>query len=235
MDTEEVEIEAIRPLFDAITLVEESLPPLDALLATMEPNRDLMRQRAAEGFSSVTALAETIQTQANLSYRTAHRIVAHTVLLAVEQNKDATAIDTSLIDQAANEMIQKPLKLDANLIRQCLDPSKFVDHHKVPGGPAPTEVRRMATDRRARWNDDAQQIARRKERAQDRRRQAAHRRRKTHVRGRRSMKMRTPLRIVECPSRDRLRDRCDDRRTTHHARRRGCRSSRCGGRRKIRR
>ena len=132
----------------------------------MQPNRELMRQRAAEGFSSVTALAETIQTQTDLSYRTAHRIVARAVLLAVEQNKDATQIDAALVDQAANEMIQKPLNLDAKLITQSLDPRNFVDHHKVQGGPAPVEVRRMATDRRSRLSEDARKITGRRTRLQ---------------------------------------------------------------------
>ena len=80
------------------------------------------------------------------------------MLLAVEQNKDATQIDAALVDQAAKEMIQKPLNLDAKLITQSLDPRNFVAHHKVQGAPAPVEVRRMATDRRLRLSADAREI-----------------------------------------------------------------------------
>ena len=98
---------------------------MNALIAAMQPNRELMRKRAAEGFSSVTALAEAIQTETKLSYRTAHRIVARAVLLAVEKGKDAMGIDAALLDQAAAEMNQKPLKLDAKLIAGCLDPAQL--------------------------------------------------------------------------------------------------------------
>src|SRR5438552_666898 len=86
MDTEEVELECHRPLMDAFDLAEQSLPTMNAFVANMQPNRELMSQRCAQGFSSVTALAETIQTQKDVSYRTAHRIVARAVLLAVERS-----------------------------------------------------------------------------------------------------------------------------------------------------
>ena len=147
MDSEEVEIETCRPLFDAIALTEEALPTIDALVSVMEPNRPLMARGAAEGFSSVTALAEAIQTTRDLSYRTAHRVVARAVLLAVERSLDATGIDAALLDQAAVEMIGARLKLDAGVIARCLDPRDFVDHHAVTGAAAPKEVRRMAAAR----------------------------------------------------------------------------------------
>src|SRR5207248_7997224 len=134
MDTEEVELETYQPLFEAIELTEQALPTIDALIAVMQPNRELMRQRAAWGFSSVTALAEAIQTKRELSYRTAHRIVARAVLLAVEQGSDATGIDTTLLDLASQEMIGKSLGLDSQLITRCLDPRQFVDEHDVTGG-----------------------------------------------------------------------------------------------------
>ena len=154
MDTEEVEIESHRPLFDALELTGQSLPTIDALVATMQPNRELMHRRAASGFSSVTALAEAIQTRSNLSYRTAHRIVARAVLLAVESNRDATGIDAALLDRAAAEVIGSPLNLDAASVRNCLDPRRFVEQQAVTGGAAPGEVRRMAHDRLARLDDD---------------------------------------------------------------------------------
>jgi argininosuccinate lyase len=147
MDTEEVELEVYQPLFDALELANQALPTMNALVESMQPNRELMKQRAAWGFSSVTALAELIQTRCEVSYRTAHRIVARAVLLAVEAGRDATAIDAALVDQAAVEMLGKPLKIDAKSIADALDPAKFVEHHAGIGATAPKEVRRMIAAR----------------------------------------------------------------------------------------
>jgi argininosuccinate lyase len=161
MDTEEVEIEVYRPLFEALTLTEEALPTVEALITKLEPNRALMRERAAWGFSSVTALAEAIQVRKALSYRTAHRIVARAVLLAVEQGKDAMGIDARLLDQAGEEMIGRGVGLEEEVIRAALDPQRFVAQHRVAGATAPAEVHRMVASRRAGLDRDREQLAQR--------------------------------------------------------------------------
>jgi argininosuccinate lyase len=148
MDTEEVEIESYLPLYEAFDIADEALPPIAALLPALQVEKERMRERAAWGFSSVTALAEEIQTKERLSYRTAHRIVARAVLTAVENGKDATGIDAALVDAAAGEMIDRPLRMSDEAIRRCLDPRHFVEQHKVIGAAAPSEVRRMAGARR---------------------------------------------------------------------------------------
>jgi argininosuccinate lyase len=149
MDTEEVEIESYIPLYEALRLAFESIPPITALVSSLKVNRELARARAAWGFSSVTALAEAIQTGQSMSYRTAHRIVARAVLHAVEQGKDATGIDSRLLAQAAREMTGKPIAMSDEAIASCLDPRGFVEHHRVTGATAPVEVLRMAADRGA--------------------------------------------------------------------------------------
>ena len=164
MDTEEVEFENYRPLFDAFTHVEEALPTMQALLEVMEPQRDLMRQRAAGGFSSVTALAEAIQTREEVSYRTAHRVVARAVLLAVERGRDATGIDAALVNEAARETLGRELTLDAAAIAQALDPRQFVQHHAGIGATAPSEVRRMIAGRREALAGDRAEVAARRKR-----------------------------------------------------------------------
>jgi argininosuccinate lyase len=160
MDTEEVEIECYLPLFDAIEIANEAMPTMDALIAAMEPNRELMQKRAAWGFSSVTALAEAIlQAQKSLSYRTAHRIVARAVLLAVEHGRDATGIDMALLDSAAEEMTGRKLGMTDEAISDCLAPRRFVDRHQVVGATAPAEVRRMLQSRQHRLTADTRTVS----------------------------------------------------------------------------
>ena len=164
MDTEDVEFENYRPLFDALTHVDEALPTMQALLEVMQPERELMRQRTASGFSSVTALAEAIQTREKLSYRTAHRVVARAVLLAVERGRDATGIDVALLNDAARETLGRELALDASVIRSALDPRQFVQHHAGIGATAPNEVRRMVAERRERLALAREEVAGRRKR-----------------------------------------------------------------------
>ncbi len=166
MDTEEVEIESYVPLYDALRLAHEAIPPIAALVRAMKIERGLARARAAWGFSSVTALAEALQTTQRMSYRTAHRIVARAVLKAVEAGKDATGIDSRLLADAAREMAGRSIDMKDEAIARCLDPRRFVDQHRVVGATAPEEVRRMAGLRESNVETDQDQVRRRRERLQ---------------------------------------------------------------------
>lgn len=166
MDTEEVEIECYIPLYEALRLARESIPAIAALVRALKLDRSLCRARAAWGFSSVTALAEALQTGQGMSYRTAHRIVARAVLMAVEAGKDATGIDSRLLVAAALEMTGKPVEMSDEEIARCLDPRRFVDQHRVVGATAPGEVRRMAALRESAVEADQEQVRLRRERIQ---------------------------------------------------------------------
>lgn len=153
MDTEEVELECYLPLFECFTFTGQSLPTIAQIVRDMVPDRELMYARAAGGFSSVTALAEVIQNTQGVSYRAAHRVVARSVLLAVEEGKTADRIDAAIVNRAAQEMIGRTLSLDDAFIHSCLVPRSFVEHHASVGATAPDEVRRMAAERQHRLGD----------------------------------------------------------------------------------
>lgn len=164
MDTEEVEIESYIPLYESLRLAGEAIPPITALVRALKLDRSLCQARAAWGFSSVTSLAEALQTERDISYRTAHRIVARAVLLAVEAGKDATGIDSRLLSQAACDMTGRPMEMTDEAIATCLDPRRFVQQHRVVGATAPDEVRRMAGLRQSVLEGDEEDVRARRER-----------------------------------------------------------------------
>ncbi len=147
MDTEEVEIEVYRPLLEAFQLADESVPTMAEIVRRMIPNRELMRARTAWGYSTVTLLAEEIQRFTGWSYRTAHRVVARTVLIAAEQGKDATKINAEIVDAAAKEMVGAPIGMSDQAIASALDPHLFLSKHALIGGVAPKETLRMIRER----------------------------------------------------------------------------------------
>jgi argininosuccinate lyase len=158
MDTEEVELECYLPLFECFTNTEQTLPTIAQVVRDMVPDRELMYARASSGFSSVTALAETIQSTPGTSYRAAHRVVARSVLLAVEAGKTADEIDAAMMNRAAEEMIGRPLTLDNAAIHACLSPRSFVEHYAGIGATAPDEVRRMVAARQVRLAADREGV-----------------------------------------------------------------------------
>ncbi len=146
-DTEDVCIEVLPPTWRAFDTVDTALELMGAFLATVTPRSEVMRQRAAQGFSTATALADLIHDRRGLSYRTGHRIVGRTVMAAIRAGKSALEVSPEMVDAAAREVTGKPLGLAQEEIRRALDPEHFVQTHKLKGGPAPEVVQGMVASR----------------------------------------------------------------------------------------
>ena len=102
-----------------------------------------MQTSAARGFATSTELAAALHRHSGLSYRTTHRIVGETVLRALKLGLDASQVRASLVNDAAEKIIGRPLDIDDALVQSALAPAAFVRAHDSLGGPAPAEIRRM--------------------------------------------------------------------------------------------
>ncbi|MFQ5895445.1 MAG: argininosuccinate lyase [Nitrospinota bacterium] len=146
-DTEDICIEVLAPTWRAFDTADTSLELMTGFLATVTPKEEVMRARSAQGFSTATALADLIHARCGLSYRTGHRIVGRTVLAAIGQGKGALEVTPEMVQAAAREVTGEPLALTAEEVRRALDPSQFVQAHKIKGGPAPEVLAGMLETR----------------------------------------------------------------------------------------
>ena len=139
-DIKDVE-EGLPPaLFQQLDESEQSLRLLAGVLGTVQFNAETMRDQAARHFATATELAAVIHRATDHSYRTAHRIVGHLVLLAIKQGLQADQVGIDLVQQAAKEMTGDEISLDEDAVRGALDPEAFVRAHAVRGGPAPAAL-----------------------------------------------------------------------------------------------
>lgn len=122
-----------------------------AALSTATFNIDLLRERAGEGFITVTELADTIVRREKLPFRIAHQIVADFVRRAHEGGQQSPY---ELLQSASQEVIKRPLNLSLDEMTTALDPEHFVKVRNVLGGPAPQETRRAAAVERERERSD---------------------------------------------------------------------------------
>ena len=142
-DIKDVEEDAVYPLLDAFEETERSLRLLNGALASLRFNAEAMQTSAARGFATSTELAAALHRHSGLSYRTTHRIVGETVLRALKLGLDASQVRASLVNDAAEKIIGRPLDIDDALVQSALAPAAFVRAHDSLGGPAPAEIRRM--------------------------------------------------------------------------------------------
>lgn len=110
---------------------------------------ELMARRSREGHGQATDLAEVIMIEGGLNYRDAHRVVGWVVRQAVGRGQPLRDIAPSLIDEAAREMLGRPLRLTADVVANALDPSAIVASRAGRGGAAREPTRDMIAECRA--------------------------------------------------------------------------------------
>jgi argininosuccinate lyase len=128
--------EGTRGFWEAAEESLRCLKLLELVLRSATPNVELAVKRAGEDFSTATGLADLIVREADLSFREAHHVVGAVVRLAMDAGLPAHRIDTAMVDVCAEEQLGHPLKLDAQKVRDCLDPSANVQARNSAGGPA---------------------------------------------------------------------------------------------------
>ena len=98
---------------------------------------------AAQNFSTVTELANTLVRVGGLSFREAHEVVAHAVAQVVNQDLGTAGITAALVTQLTQDLLHKSLVITDEAVHHALDPVAIVNTKRVRGGPAPTEVTRQ--------------------------------------------------------------------------------------------
>ena len=125
--------------------------------AVFDPVR--LEARAAEGWTTLTELADTLVRERGLPFRRAHQIAAG--VMRAKQAGDARGLASILADVSSSILIT-PLSLADEDIESILSPRHFVRVRKTPGGPAPVETARAAVAARRSLADDQDWLTRTK-------------------------------------------------------------------------
>lgn len=127
----------------SLDLLDKLCKLLGCVIATVEVNKGVLRERAKASFATITELADTLVRTDALSFRKAHEIASLVVKNAMAQIIPAHEIKLTLVNEVAKVVIGKTLQLDEEKLRLALDPDHFVKVRSLPGGPNPGEVKRM--------------------------------------------------------------------------------------------
>jgi len=150
-----MDFQEITPkLWESIDLLSVSLPVLRDLIATLKVS-DPIPSRLLD-LTTSTELANMLVRRHGLPFRSAHRIVGALVRDLAEKKLSLSDVTPDVIKSISTRIIGFSVAVSQEDIRACLDPKRFVDSHKVKGGPSPMEVTRMLKSRDqylARWRE----------------------------------------------------------------------------------
>jgi argininosuccinate lyase len=123
--------------------VRQSLLLMVDTLDTMKINRERMLLRAGINWSTANDLADRIVRSTALDSRSAHHIAATLVRRSLEQGKLPTEVTAADVDAAAQEALGRTVGLTDDMVRDSLDPVRFVGTRISEGGVGPSEVKKL--------------------------------------------------------------------------------------------
>jgi len=117
-----------------------------AAMTTADFDARRLEARAAEGWTTLTELADTLVRDHGLPFRTAHAIARR---LMLERDKDPSVSLSWMLAKASSDLLGAPLNYRDEQLATILSARHFVNVRKTFGGPAPEETRRASETSRA--------------------------------------------------------------------------------------
>jgi argininosuccinate lyase len=92
-------------------------------------------------------------------FRQAHKIVGALIKYLIEKEITTSEItEVTLQNFRNNNPILDEISIEADEIRNALDPSTFITRHNIQGGPAPDETKRMLQNRNISLTQSKQRV-----------------------------------------------------------------------------
>lgn len=137
-DTQDIEDEILPSLFGGVATAENIVELYSAVFETVQVNVAHLRDKAGQGFTTVTELADLLVREAGLPFRSAHHLVATLVRYMSDRSLSPDDITPALLDDLAETVLSRSLNLPEETLRRALDPVKFVEARTTLGGAAPS-------------------------------------------------------------------------------------------------
>jgi argininosuccinate lyase len=110
-------------------------------------NGEKMRERLKESLTVAVELAETLVTEAGLSFRESYRTAAALVNKVLGENRTLADLTPQEIDATAQYVLGKGAKISQENLDQATDPEACLARRVSEGSPKPENVRKMLASR----------------------------------------------------------------------------------------
>jgi argininosuccinate lyase len=143
-----LDFQEITPkLWDSIQTVAASVHILSELIPNLEIKSNVFEKQVLK-FATTTELANVLVKKYNVPFRISHKIVGAVVKELLENILTLSDLTPEQLNKTAQECAEIILDVKLADIKQATDPRKFVESHKIKGGPAPVEVKRILKSRK---------------------------------------------------------------------------------------
>ncbi len=130
-------------LSQCISLLETNYRTFNAVLATMDVNKEKLEKTAYESFAVVTEVADEIVRVSHIPFREAHHVVATLVKRANSAGCNLKNIEKDFFCTVYREVTGRDFDGDFALIQKAMDPRAFVNSRNILGGCGPEAMNNM--------------------------------------------------------------------------------------------
>jgi len=134
--------EITNRIWNSIDTTVSILKILVQLIRRLRVRKDALKQ-SDSSFTTSTEMANMIFRKCKVPFRVAHKIVGASAKHLYDRGRRFSEITPQLLTEMAKQVAGTSLELGDAIIQSSLDVEKFVESHRVEGGPAPSEVERM--------------------------------------------------------------------------------------------
>jgi argininosuccinate lyase len=120
---------------------------MTGIVSTLTVNEAKMRERLKGSLTVAVELAETLVTEAGLSFRESYKTAAALVRKVLAEGRTLSSLTPSEIDAVAQGVLGKGAKISQEHLDQATDPEACLMRRKSEGSPHPDHVRAMLQKR----------------------------------------------------------------------------------------
>ncbi len=146
-------------IHSALETTEGMVDLFTGLMETLIVHEDRMASLLAGSWATSSNLADVIVREKGMSFRTVHHIVGRLVRNCMRDQVRPDGVTGAALDMAARETAGVTVGLTDAMVREALDPRRFVETRVTAGSVAPSEVDRLMAQANADAQRDRQWVA----------------------------------------------------------------------------
>lgn len=150
------DLQEVTPhLWRGMDWARSTLRILDGCVSTLKFNKARLEESSASGFSTATELADSLVRITGMPFRIAHLIVGR--VAASGHKPNLPELDTVAMEFAGFRPSERGFSVE--VLEKALDPRSNVAIRSNTGGPAPSETKRMVSDRLIKIDEEKDRIS----------------------------------------------------------------------------
>lgn len=147
-------------IHSALETTEGMIDLFTGVMETLIVHEDRMASLLSGSWATASNLADVIVRESGLSFRQVHHIVARLVRNCLRDGTRPDQVTGQRLDEASLETTGVKLDFTDVMVRDALDPRRFVETRVTVGSVAPAEVDRMLARAEAEADSDREWVAR---------------------------------------------------------------------------